>query len=263
MLRVCLLALVGFLPTTLAAQNVTAVLEPDQSVELRSTVNGRVVETVQREGTAVIEGQVVAKIDAAVQEARVQLAKVASRSKRHRTAAHRSSLNRPSFAKTKFGKPETTVQRKPGKSMSLNKRWQWRRRIWSLRKMNRIAARRNWHWKRQRWPSFSIRAPFDGIVLNVDVDPGEIVDTATVLVEIGALDRLLATAFVPVDWVKDLAAGDPLKVSLENGAARDATVRAIDPRVDPASRTIRLLVEVSNLDQSMRPGEVLVIENPL
>ena len=262
MLRVCLLALIGFFPTLLAAQSVTAILEPDQSVELRSTVNGRVIETVQKEGTAVKEGQVVAKIDAAVQEARVQLAKVASEASGTVLRAQKQ------LEQAEFRQDQIQQTRDNGAAQA----WEVdvAKQAVAVAKADLVVAQDEQDRRAAELAleeatlaEFSIRAPFDGILLNVAVDPGEIVDTATVLVEIGALNRLLATAFVPVDWVQNLAAGDPLKVSLENDTAKDATVRAVDPRVDPASRTIRLLVEVSNLDQSMRPGEVLVIENPL
>jgi len=109
---------------------------------------------------------------------------------------------------------------------------------------------------------FAIRAPFDATILNVAVDPGEIVDTATVLVEVGALDTLQATAFVPIDWLTAITVSEPIGATFEDGAKQEISVLAVDPRIDPASRTVRLIVEVANADGTNRPGQIVTLHDP-
>ena len=76
MIRAMLVAICVSLPGLGLAQDVTAVLEPLRSVELRSTVNGRVTQIIELEGARIEEGDVIAEIDATVQRARVELAKM-------------------------------------------------------------------------------------------------------------------------------------------------------------------------------------------
>ncbi|MEL6170168.1 MAG: efflux RND transporter periplasmic adaptor subunit [Pseudomonadota bacterium] len=247
--------------TVVSAQSVTAVLEPLRAVELRSTVNGRVTELVDVEGSRVSEGDVVAEIDASVQRARVSLAKVTAESEG--TVARAREL----LAQATFRQSRVVAAREKGaaqlweveladqavavaKADVIVAEDEQRRRVAELGLEQATLA------------EFTIRAPFDGTVMSVSVDPGEIVDTATVLVKIGSLDLLVATAFVPVDWANAFEGMTSLPVILEDGRQLEANVRALAPEIDPASRTVRLLVEVANTDGALRPGEIVEIADP-
>ncbi len=243
------------------AQDVTAVLEPAQAVELRSTVNGRVTNIADLEGTIVAGGDVVAEIDASVQQARVELARIAA------TASGSVVRAQSVLEQAKFRRDRLAAAQSKGAAQS------WEVEMASqavavaeadlsvaLDEQNRRSA--ELALEQATLAEFAIRAPFDATVLNVAVDPGEIVDTATVLIEVGALGTLLATAFIPVDWATSFKTSGPVKASFEDGNSAKASVRAIDPRVDPASRTVRVIVEVENSDGALRPGEILVLHDP-
>lgn len=261
MMRAALVSLALILPSTAVAQDVTAVLEPLRSVELRSTVNGRVTELVELEGTRVAAGDVLAEVDAVVQQARVDLAKVVAEADSSVRRAE-ELLKQAEFRLTRIARAR---ERGAAQSWEVETAEQ----AVSIAQAD-IAVARDEQQRRvaelelelATLSEFTVLAPFDATVLNVAVDPGTIVDTATVLLEIGALDTLQATAFVPVDWAPALRASEAIDATLENGGRVEAQVRAVDPRVDPASRTIRLLVEVPNSDGALRPGEILVIKDP-
>ncbi|MEL7151869.1 MAG: efflux RND transporter periplasmic adaptor subunit [Pseudomonadota bacterium] len=259
--RLFVLAALLCLPVQAMAVDVTAVLEPLRSVELRSTVNGRVTRIVEPEGTTVAAGDVVAEVDAGVQRARVKLAEV--------TAGAQGSLTRAEelLNQAEFRLERITSARERGAAQS----WEVESaaQAVSVAKADVTVARDELRRREAELglelatlSEFTVRAPFDATVLNVAVDPGTIVDTATVLVEIGALDTLQASAFVPVEWARSFSGRDSVSARLETGQTVDARLRALDPRVDPASRTIRVLVEVPNADGALRPGEILVIEDP-
>ena len=261
MARLLALAIFLSLPVQAMAVDVTAVLEPLRSVELRSTVNGRVTRIVEPEGTAVAAGDVVAEVDAGVQRARVELAQVTARAQGSLTRAEEL------LKQAEFRLERITSARERGAAQS----WEVETaaQAVSVAKADVTVARDELRRREAelglelaKLAEFTVRAPFDATVLNVAVDPGTIVDTATVLVEIGALGTLQASAFVPIEWAPSLSGRDSVPARLENGQTVDARLRALDPRVDPASRTIRVLVEVPNEDGALRPGEILVIEDP-
>lgn len=260
-MRQILLAAFFAVPTVLAAQDVTAVLEPAQSVELRSTVNGRVTSITDLEGTLVKAGDVIAEIDGSVQRARVKLTQIAAEATG--TIERASTL----VTQAEFRRDRLAAALKKGAAQS----WEVEiaEQAVAVARADLIVAQDDQDRRaaelaleQATLSEFSIRAPFDATVLNVAVDPGEIVDTATVLVEVGALDTLLATAFVPLEWVPELPATGPIKASFEGGAAANVAIRAIDPRVDPASRTVRVIVEVANTSGTLRPGEVVKLHDP-
>jgi membrane fusion protein (multidrug efflux system) len=261
LVRYFLLAAILAFPTALAAQDVTAVLEPAQSVELRSTVNGRVVSITDLEGTMVQAGDVIAEIDGSVQRARVALTQIAAEAtgtvERARTLLTQAEFRRDRLANAlKKGAAQSWEVEVAEQAVAVAEADLTVAKDDQDRRAAELAL------EQATLSEFEIRAPFDATVLDVVVDPGEIVDTATVLVEVGALDTLLATAFVPLEWVPELPKTGAIAASFESGARADVVIRAIDPRVDPASRTVRVIVEIANEEGLLRPGEILTLRDP-
>ena len=253
--------LLACLPLQLLAQDVTAVLEPAQSVELRSTVNGRVTEVLSLEGTLVSGGQIVARIDAAVQAARVSLAQVSANAKgaakRAETLVEQAKFRRDRLASALAkGAAQAWEVEMAEQAVAVAQADLSVVQDEQDRRAAELAL------EQATLSEFAIRAPFDATILNVAVDPGEIVDTATVLVEVGALDTLQATAFVPIDWLTAITVSEPIGATFEDGAKQEISVLAVDPRIDPASRTVRLIVEVANADGTNRPGQIVTLHDP-
>lgn len=262
LIRRAIFVLVGCLSAMPSlAQDVTAVLEPTRSVELRSTVNGRVNSIVQSEGTLVTKDSIVAEIDGSVQRARLNLAQV--------TAEALGNLDRAEQLVTQatFRRDRIAAAKDKGAAQAWEVELAEQALAVALADLQvardeRARRAAELDLERATLAEFSVRAPFDATVLDVVVDEGEIVDTATVLVELGALDALEATAFLPVDWANALRDGARLNTRVESGGALKAAVKSIDPRIDPASRTVRVIISVENDGNALRPGEILVVENP-
>jgi RND family efflux transporter MFP subunit len=86
----------------------------------------------------------------------------------------------------------------------------------------------------------TIRAPFDGAVVNRFADPGDIAAPGMpilVLEDAGARDAVLA---VPADLAAGLGEGDALMVTSADGRAARATVRAVAAGADPMTRTVEV-----------------------
>ncbi|MEL7027117.1 MAG: efflux RND transporter periplasmic adaptor subunit [Pseudomonadota bacterium] len=244
-----------------AADTVTAVLEPARSVELRSTVNGRVAGLDLKEGETVAAGLVVAEVDARVQKARVDLAEVIARADGASVRAERlfdqavTLRDRVANAHNK-GAAQDWELLAAEQAVALAEADRQVAQDDMLRRQAELAL------EKATLAEFDITAPFDAVVLEVMVEQGEIIDTGTVLLEIGTIEQLTATAFVPLDWSKRLKRDSGLDATTEFGETVAVEVDAIDPRVDPASQTVRVVFSVSNDQKTLLPGTTLNIEAP-
>ncbi len=96
-------------------------------------------------------------------------------------------------------------------------------------------------------------APFDGVVHEVQVSPGEAVVPGTPLVRVGATDALWVTARVPEDAAADLADGVEVEVISGSESFVARVVRA-GARVDPETRAIEVRLALLEPSTTLRPG---------
>ncbi|MCY4178825.1 MAG: efflux RND transporter periplasmic adaptor subunit, partial [Litoreibacter sp.] len=255
-----LILALGIVAMPLRAE-VTGVLQPLRAVELRSTVNGRVTFIIEPEGTVVSSGAVVAEVDASVQRARVALAEVVAGAKGAVTRAE-ELLKQAEFRLERIARARAQGAAQSWEVAVAEQAVAVAQADIGVAEDELSRRRAELGLELATLEEFTIRAPFDATVLNVAVDPGAIVDTSTILVELGALDVLQATAFVPVEWATALSGATDLSATLESGQPVTARLRALDPRIDPASRTLRLLIELPNADGTLRPGEIVTLQDP-
>lgn len=241
------------------AQSVSAVLEPVQVVEITSAVAGRLSVLTATEGAEAKAGATLAQIDAQVQEARVRLSRIAAEA---RGGTERAAII---VAQAQSLADRVAAARAKGAAQA----WevtQAKQAVDLARADQKIAQETVERLQAQlaledaTLAEFSMVAPFDGTVLEVMVEQGEIIDTQTVVLAFGNLDRLSATAFLPVTWVRDLSVGDAIPATLEGGGALEAVVTAIDPRIDPASQSVRVKVEIANPGRAIFAGSVVLLE---
>lgn len=102
----------------------------------------------------------------------------------------------------------------------------------------------------------TVRAPFEGHLSIVDVDPGQRVTTNTILVRIDDRRTLFIDFDAPETVFGAIKPGDPIEAIpfAQSAAARSAVVAAVDSRIDPARRSFRVRTEIDNSDDALRPG---------
>lgn len=107
-----------------------------------------------------------------------------------------------------------------------------------------------------------ILAPIDGWVGFVPVEIGNQVSAATEITRIDDRSSLRIEFLVPERYVGDVAEGTPLvaRPLARNGLTLEGRVRAIDNRVDPASRSLTVQAEIENPDDMLRAGMAFAIE---
>ncbi len=110
----------------------------------------------------------------------------------------------------------------------------------------------------------TIRAPFDGIVAVRNVDPGTLVPQATTsgsspstpILIMGTISPVRVYAEVPQSAAPDVRVGDPATVRVRELPDREftGTVARRADALDPATRTMRVEVDVPNDDGALLSG---------
>jgi membrane fusion protein (multidrug efflux system) len=117
------------------------------------------------------------------------------------------------------------------------------------------AATGAWEEARTRLEKTAIAAPFAGVLGLRQVNPGQYVDSGDAIVELTQVDPLDLVFSIPQRFVSELALGQRvLGVVGRCGARFEGTVDVIDPRVDPATRSVRLQAMVPNPEGALLPG---------
>jgi RND family efflux transporter MFP subunit len=93
-----------------------------------------------------------------------------------------------------------------------------------------------------------VRAPFDGIVLKRDVEPGDLAMPGTVLMQLGDPRRLRVTATVDERDIVGVRPGQDVLLSSESlpGRVLHGRVRAITPGGDPTQRAFRVRLRLND-----------------
>lgn len=102
----------------------------------------------------------------------------------------------------------------------------------------------------------SVVAPIDGIVGIVAVNIGDNVTTSSNVVTIDNRSELLVDFWAPERFAVQVKTGMPVEAASISRPGRTfkGSVEAVDNRVDPASRTIRIRAKIPNGDDELRAG---------
>ena len=108
---------------------------------------------------------------------------------------------------------------------------------------------------RQQQADASITAPFDGVVAERRVAPGEYVQIGQPVVALVRSDRLRYTAGVPETRAGAIRLGQQVMIHLPlSSAPVEATISRVSPTVMQASRSIRIEADVPNPDVKLQAG---------
>lgn len=102
----------------------------------------------------------------------------------------------------------------------------------------------------------TIRAPFSGQLGIRAVDVGEYLDKGMKIVSLRALDPIYVDFAIPERYFRHLSIGQKLTFTVQAYPDQtfEATLRAIEPGIDTATRNVRLRAATPNPDEVLRPG---------
>lgn len=235
--------------TVVDAISATGQIEPDQAIELRPDVEGRITAILVEEGRLVSRGAALFKIDDA--ELRAQIARVAADRDLARQALTRTKqlLEQNASTTSELERAEATAR---GTQAQLD--------LLSLR-----LARS------------TVRAPFSGVVGRRMVSLGDYVTSATRLAALQTFDPQRAVFQVPERYAERLSRGQRVafRVASLPGREFSGLVDFVDPVVQLPARTITVKARVANprrelqagmfiearLATAVRPGAVVIPED--
>jgi len=107
-----------------------------------------------------------------------------------------------------------------------------------------------------------IKAPFSGIAGLRNVSVGDLVTPGTVITTINDIDPIKLDFTVPETFLPLLTTGLPIEAKTDAwpGDVFKGHISAIDPRINPTTRAVRVRAVLPNPDLRLRPGLLMTTE---
>lgn len=201
-------------PTSDAAASFATYLEAEREAELVAETDGEVFSLRVREGTHVSAGDTLLIIDdrderLALQRDEAEQAWAASQLSRAEALVAQAHVSATEVdqARLQVGRAEAAVG------------------------LSRVALSR-----------CAVRAPIDGLVWMIRVEPLHRVVVGQALLRVTDPDRLRASAYLPAEFRGTVGVGTPVRIEpARGGAPIHAVVSRVDPLTDPASGTFKVV----------------------
>jgi membrane fusion protein (multidrug efflux system) len=213
-----------------ARQSVLAVgtFRSNEAVMVRPELASRVKEFNFNEGQKVAKGQVLVRLDAALDEAALAQAEAAL-----------------ALSKANFERATSLMARQAGTEKAVDEA--------------RAALRRDEaavQLAKARVEKYTLIAPFDGVVGLRRVSVGSYLVAGADVVNLEQIDPLKVDFRIPESFLPAVRVGQPIAVTVDAFAGREfpGKVYAIDPLVDEAGRSIVIRALVANPQDMLRPG---------
>ncbi|WP_347158412.1 efflux RND transporter periplasmic adaptor subunit [Pontibacter chitinilyticus] len=214
----------------------TGTVLPNEEVELRSEIPGQVTNINFTEGTRVSKGQLLLTVNA--DEMRAQLQKLKSNQALYQQMEQRQHtlLEKEYISKQEYDQVSNQLATANADIKALQA---------TLSKAN-------------------IRAPFAGVVGLRQVSEGSYVTAATPIAQIVDVSPVKIDFAVPGRYSQQLKRGDKITFTTEGSPQEyQAEIYAIQPNIDPTTRTLQLRALYENKQEEVRPGAFVKITVPL
>lgn len=262
----------GFL-TSIISTNVRAaatfdcLIEPMQTVDISSPVMGLLDKVHVRRGDKVTKGQIIATLESKAESAAAALA----RFKSEMVAPSKTAESKIEFSKRKYQRRRdmhsqnfmTAQERDEAESeMKLAEA------ELELAQENRQMAKLEWQQQSSLLNLRSIRSPFDGVVVNQMLYPGEVVEPSgqkKAILKLAQLDPLRVHVILPIPVFGKLKPGMNVNVNPEApiGGQYVGKVKIVDKVVDAASGTFGVFLEIGNPKLEVPAGVKCRAEFPI
>ncbi len=211
----------------------TGTILANEEVELRSEVSGKIVKILFKEGSFVGKGDLLIKINDADLQAQLRRAE----------------------SKVKLSEEKESRQRQLRDGNLI-----------SQEEYDNIVSELNvnqadYDLIKAQIDKTEIRAPFSGVVGLRSVSEGSYVTTSTVMARLQNFNNLKVDFSIPERYSASVKAGDDLefKISGSNKIFK-AKVYAIEPKIDPGTRTLQIRAICSSAYKELIPGAFANVE---
>jgi RND family efflux transporter MFP subunit len=200
----------------------------NNSVSVRPFSSGRVTEVVVESGQRVAAGDVMVRLDSQTEEIAADRARLGLEDAQARLERIRALRSSNTASAVQLTEAELAV----------------RTAELSLRDAELALARR------------AVEAPIGGIVGILPVTTGNYVNTDNEIATIDDRSRILVDFWAAERFAAQIEVGMPIEASslARPGETFSGRVRAVDNRIDAASRTLRVEAEITNAGDRLRAG---------
>ncbi len=244
------------LPAGIAtAASFDCVLDPALSLQLGSPI-ASIIESIDVDrGDVVKQGQVIAKLESAVETATVALDKARAESNAEITAKQ----VKVELTRLAFGRQTTLQERNVAATSKVDEARadnQTAQQELALAQLNHRVAELELQRARAKLEQRVIRSPIDGVVVQRKLGPGEYVHQEAHIVTVAQIDPLHVETFLPIRYFGQIKVGDSAIVRTDDpvGGDRPAKVSIVDRVFDAASGTFGVRLDLPNPDHAVPAG---------
>ncbi|SEP79087.1 RND family efflux transporter, MFP subunit [Devosia sp. YR412] len=230
-------------PTLLQqSARVTGTLVPAKLSAVASQASGRVLSVAVRPGDAVKAGDVLAEIDRATLELQLNQQRATADATSAQLVSSEQALERTEqLASQGLASPSTLEQARSATA--------------ALR-ANLVALESGVQTAEIALSNASVPAPFDGIISERSVEPGQTINAGTTLFTVVNLEEMEFQAAASVNSSAMVAPGQTVTVSVTGleGRTFEGTVTRVNPVAVTGTRTVPIYVSLHNPDNLLRGG---------
>ncbi|WP_336813133.1 efflux RND transporter periplasmic adaptor subunit [Bosea sp. MMO-172] len=221
-------------------------VQAKKDVGLAFRIGGRVLERPVNVGDRVKAGQVIARLEPALEQNALTAAKAALEAARGEVSTARNTYERQ--------------ERLMAQGFTTRPRYDQARRAQETAQAALENAEAQVELARDRLGFTELRADVAGVVTARQVEPGEVVQPGQVLVQIARDDSRDAVFNVPATLLDPRFADAKIRVSLADAPTVIAygSVREVAPQADPVTRTFAVRVGLQDPPEAMRLGSTVV-----
>jgi RND family efflux transporter MFP subunit len=239
------------------AASFECLIQPNQIVEMRSPVAGLISKVYVQRGDLVKAAQVLVDLESNVELSAAQMAKYHSQMDGRIIAAK----ERFDYATTKLGRTKE-LQKQNFVSAQAQDDAQAEMRVAQAdlqdARENQQLARLDYQHALDLLHLRTLRSPFDGVVMDRMLNPGELTQYGTEtkpILKLAQIDPLRVEVVLPVSYFGKLNVGITGEVTPEGlGGRHTATVKVIDRVFDAASGTFGVRLELPNRQRAVPGG---------
>lgn len=207
----------------------------NEEVEIRSEVQGKVKRIAFKEGGRVKKGDLLVKIDDAELQARLLQAQSHRKLAEDNEYRMRMQLKIEAVSQKEYDQAQNELTMAKAESQLL----------------------------RAQLDKTELRAPFGGTVGLKQVSEGAFVSSATLITTLQEIDPVKVDFTIPGKYAAWTKPGQVVNFTIQGSETRyQGKVYAVDPRIDPESRTLRLRAMCPNPGGRILPGAFATIEVP-
>lgn len=234
-----------------------ALIEPYRIIEVASGADGIIEEITVERGDYIAQGQVLARIDSAVELAQLEVARARAESKAGVDSA-RAQVELDAARLRRFEDLYEDSFVSLGAIEELRTTLKISEYALIASEEARLLASKEEARAQALFDQRTISAPFAGVVVERYLSPGELVYRANEgrILRVAQTDPLRVEVIAPASIAKTVRVGQRANILLDSatGGQLQATVTVVDPVIDAASGTLGVRLELPNPDRSITAG---------